>query len=421
MKRNIELAGLACRNLRGRRRSMRRLLFILMAPLLCCILGNSLVESYNSSLKNMCSRGLGRLKVMEDADGTLLEKIQDELKSIEGVGEVSRLTLPVSGIVSNMEELLGSSSININLRSNYKGTSDYKVSGRTTSLEYGEIVIPEYLYGIGTFGDYEYLSGTELIGEDLMIQTEQDIALSFKVVGTYNNINTGDFATEFFISQEQADELYGMIIKKNEEDYLEENKEFFEENPNMDDSFPTSRYIGIYIEEDYDMEEVSDQICDITGRYLDGLKFADETVLKFYDFVAKIINIFVVMLTVVCFVSTVMILSSEIKRRTREAAVYMALGYERKDVMKVFFLEKLLLSVKAAFYTFMIHLLVLFAANYYMQHFMSFYKRYIVFHTDMKKLMESCVILLGAVVLSILVTAVRLRTADVAVNIGRED
>lgn len=99
----------------------------------------------------------------------------------------------------------------------------------------------------------------------------------------------------------------------------------------------------------------------------------------------------------------------------------MALGYERKDVMKVFFLEKLLLSVKAAFYTFMIHLLVLFAANYYMQHFMSFYKRYIVFHTDMKKLMESCVILLGAVVLSILVTAVRLRTADVAVNIGRED
>ncbi len=160
MKKNVELFVLAYKNLKGQKKHSKLFILILTAPLLCCMLGNSLVKSFDNSLRTMCNRGL------EDKP---FEQIRGDMEAVDGVGEVSRVTLPITGVLENRKEEFGSDHIQIAIRSSYKGLSDYAVSGKTENLEYGEIIIPEYLYGMGSFGNYEYTSGTELIGEEFLI------------------------------------------------------------------------------------------------------------------------------------------------------------------------------------------------------------------------------------------------------------
>lgn len=414
MKKNVELFVLAYKNLKGQRRRGRILLLLLMAPLLCCMLGNSLVKSFDSSLRNMCNRGLGRLQLISEVEEKPLEQVRDTIEAIEGVGEVSRITLPITAVLKNMKEELGSDNIKITISSSYKGLSDYAVSGKTQNLEYGEIIIPEYLYGIGSFGDYEYMSGTKLIGKELVIYADTGIELSFRVAGTFDNIRTGDFGSGFFIHPNKADEIQSKVTMKYMEEYLKE-------NPDEEAWIPTKN-IGVYIEEGYDIQAVCDELFKATGYYptVSG-KVVDETILMFYAFITKIIGIFVVMLTVVCFVSIIMIVSAELRKRLRESAVYMSLGYQRKDMLKVFFFEKLLLCGKAIIYSSFLTILVLLAANYFLQNFMAFYKRYIVFQPDIENFVKGCAILAGAVMISILVIAVRLRKANIAVILRREN
>lgn len=413
MKKNMELFILAYKNLKGQKRHSRILMWILMAPLLCCILGNSLVKSFDGSLRNMCSRGLGRLELINEVEGMPLEQVRDDMEAVEGVGEVSRVTLPMIGVLTNMREELGSDNIKIGIRSAYKGLYDYAVSGKTENIEYGEMIIPEYLYGIGSFGNYEYISGTELIGKEFVINIDTGIELSFRVAGTFNNIKTGDLGSEFFIHPEQADEINARVTAKHIEEYLKENPD--------DEAWIPTKHIGVYIEEGYDIQAVCDKLYKAAGYYPTiACKVVDETMLMFYTFIAKIINIFVVMLTIVCFISIIMIISTELRKRLKESAVYMALGYQRKDMLKVFFCEKFLLCGKAMIYSSILTVLVLLTANYFLQNFMEFYKRYIVFQLDIKNFGKGFIIIAGAVATGMFVIAIRLRKTNISEIIRSE-
>lgn len=406
MKKNVELFVLAYKNLKGQKKHSKIFILILTAPLLCCMLGNSLVESFDNSLRNMCNRGLGRLELINEVEGKSLEQIRDDMEAVDGVGEVSRVTLPITGILENRKEEFGSEHIQITIRSSYKGLSDYAVSGKTENLEYGQIIIPEYLYGIGSFGNYEYISGTELIGEELLIMIDTEIELSFHVAGTFDNIKTGDIGSEFFIHPEEADEINSRVTARYIQEYLEE-------NPDEEVWSPTKQ-IGVYIEEGYNIQEVCDKLYNTTGyRPLMACKVVDETMLMFYTFIVKIINIFVVMLTMVCFVSIIMIVSAELRKRLGESAIYMVLGYQKKDMLKVFFYEKIFMCGKAIIYSSLLTVLMLFAANYVLQNFMEFYKRYIVFQPDIQNFVKGFIIMTGAVVTGILVIAVRLRKVNI--------
>ncbi len=149
-------------------------------------------------------------------------------------------------------------------------------------------------------------------------------------------------------------------------------------------------------------------------------KVADETMLMFYAFIIKIVNIFVVMLTVVCFVSIIMIISAELRKRLGESAVYLALGYQKKDMLKVFFYEKIFMCGKAILYSSFFTLSVLLGANYILQNFMEFYKRYIVFQPDIQNFVTGFIIMTGAVVTGILMIAVRLKKVNIVEIVRRE-
>ncbi len=413
MKKNVELFVLAYKNLKGQKKHRKIFILILIAPLLCCMLGNSLVKSFDNSLRNMCNRGLGRLELINEVEDKPFEQIRDAMEAVDGVGEVSRVTLPITGVLENRKNEFGSEHIQIAIRSSYKGLSDYAVSGKTENLEYGEIIIPEYLYGMGSFGNYEYTSGTKLIGEEFLIMIDTEIELSFRVAGTFDNIKTGDSGSEFFIHPEEADEINSKVTKKYIQEYLKENPE--------EETWIPTKQIGVYIKEGYDIQEVCDRLYYATGyRPLMACKVADETMLMFYAFIIKIVNIFVVMLTVVCFVSIIMIISAELRKRLGESAVYLALGYQKKDMLKVFFYEKIFMCGKAILYSSFFTLSVLLGANYILQNFMEFYKRYIVFQPDIQNFVTGFIIMTGAVVTGILMIAVRLKKVNIVEIVRRE-
>lgn len=417
MNRNIECFRIAYQNMRVRRKQTRVLVFMMILALVCCILGNSIVSSYKDSLSKMCNRGLGRLKIMDDENGELLEEIRDKVSGIEGVGGVTRVVYYLYGEVKNMESELGDDSIPVTLRSEFKAINDYGVSGKTENLEYDEIIIPEYLYGIGTIGQYEYVSGSEFIGMNIVIQCDTAGERTFRIVGTYDNVQLGDMGNEFYINSQMADDIQGIVSDITEQLLQEEYKEYLEEDPTLDISVGIRHYIGIYIEEGYDMGSVCEEIVRVTGQDITDMKIADETVIQMYEFVGKIINIFVVMLTSVCFISIVMMFGTELKRRMREAALYMAFGYEKKNVIKIFIAEKAFMSVKALVYSVFISVVTIWIMDYWVHHFLEFYKRYITFSIQTDKIMTGCVIAMGAVCISIAMVILYLRKKTIVNNL----
>ncbi len=233
------------------------------------------------------------------------------------------------------------------------------------------------------------------------------------MAGTFDNIKTGDIGSEFFIHPEEADEINSRVTEKYIQEYLKENPE--------EETWIPTKQIGVYIEEGYDIQEVCDRLYHATGyRPLMACKEADETMLMFYAFIIKIVNIFVVMLTVVCFVSIIMIISAELRNRLGESAIYLALGYQKKDMLKVFFYEKIFMCGKAVLYSSFFTLSVLWGANYILQNFMEFYKRYIVFQPDIQNFVKGFVIMTGAVITGILMIALRLKKVNIVEIVRRE-
>lgn len=230
------LAGLVRKNNKGRKKYKKLVSFLMIVCFIICTAVDWTIISLKKSMEDIAEKPLARqLEVMDNTkEGELYQQLKDGLEQEAGVGDVTWLIPFTQSAWNNTEEILYQKNVDIMLAAFFSGIKEYIISGDKEKLEKGEILIPEYIYGLGDLSNYEYISGKELIGKQISISVTNynlntEDTYTFDVVGTYDNICSSCMNDLFFINDEEADEIYTAMNRGWEKQIAEIARKYSEE------------------------------------------------------------------------------------------------------------------------------------------------------------------------------------------------
>jgi ABC-type antimicrobial peptide transport system, permease component len=421
-----ELFFAAFQNQRRRKKYTRTVFFLMFLSMVICIGVNSIVISIDGSIRNVTDKPLGKLLQIIDntEDNSMINVLREELGGLDRIGSIGRLIPFLEVTWYDTEDILYSETVNVDVVAYFSGMDEYGISGKYSDIAYGEVLIPEYLYGLGDYGLYEYTSGSLLIGKEIEISihnnnNEKDYYHTLRIVGTYDNINSGCINKFFFINDLQADEIYTQTNEDIEID-IEKVKELFKEelkkDPNMidEDNYYTKHYIGVYVKNRSDVKEMQELIDETINQPTFIMQVPDESLLQYFRMILDICQIVVLMLLAVAFASLVITTLTEIKQRNGEIAVYFAMGYSYKSIILMLALEKAIMLFWAGMVAFLFTGAAILGGNYFIQTCLPFYRRTIVLSYDWSMVGIAFLVLAAAALVSLFFTAVHIRKFHLA-------
>lgn len=421
-----ELFFAAFQNQRRRKKYTRTVFFLMFLSMVICIGVNSIVISIDGSIRNVTDKPLGKLLQIIDntEDNSMINTLREELGGLDTIGSIGRLIPFLDVTWYDTEDILYSETVNVDVVAYFSGMDEYGMSGKYSDIAYGEVLIPEYLYGLGDYGLYEYTSGSLLIGKEIEISihnnnNEKDYYHTLRIVGTYDNINSDCINKFFFINDLQADEIYTQTNEDIEID-IEKMKELFKEelkkDPNMidEDNYYTKHYIGVYVKNRSDVKEIQELIDETINQPTFIMQVPDESLLQYFQMILDICRIVVLMLLAVAFASLVITLLTEIKQRNGEIAVYFAMGYSYKNIILMLALEKAIMLFWAGMAAFLFTGAGILGGNYFIQTCLPFYRRTIVLSYAWNIVGNAFLILAVAALVSLFFTAVQVRKFHLA-------
>ena len=401
-------------------------IFFMFLSMVICIGVNSIVISIDRSMKNVTDKPLGKLLQIIDntEDNSMINTLREELGGLDTIGSIGRLIPFLDVTWYDTEDILYSETATVDIVAYFSGMDEYGISGKYSDIEYGEVLIPEYLYGLGDYGLYEYTSGSLLIGKEIKISihnnhNEKEYYHTLRVVGTYDNINSSCINKFFFINDLQADEIYTQTKEDIEID-IERMKELFKEelkkDPNMidEDNWYTKHYIGVYVKNRSDIKEIQELIDETVNQSCFLMMVPDESLLQYFQMILDICQMVVLMLLAVAFASLVITTLTEIKQRNGEIAVYFAMGYSYKNIILMLALEKAIMLFWAGMAAFLFTGEGILGGNYFIQTCLPFYRRTIVLSYAWNIVGNAFLILAVAALVSLFFTAVQVRKFHLA-------
>ncbi len=421
-----ELFFAAFQNQRRRKKYTRTVFFLMFLSMVICIGVNSIVISIDGSIRNVTDKPLGKLLQIIDntEDNSMINVLREELGGLDRIGSIGRLIPFLEVTWYDTEDILYSETVNVDVVAYFRGMDEYGMSGKYSDIAYGEVLIPEYLYGLGDYGLYEYTSGSLLIGKEIKISihnnnNEKDYYHILRIVGTYDNINSDCINKFFFINDLQADEIYTQTNEDIEID-IEKMKELFKEelkkDPNMidEDNYYTKHYIGVYVKNRSDVKEMQELIDETINQPTFIMQVPDESLLQYFQMILDICRIVVLMLLAVAFASLVITLLTEIKQRNGEIAVYFAMGYSYRGIILMLALEKAIMLFWAGLAAFLFTGAGILGGNYFIQTCLPFYRRTIVLSYDWSMVGSALLVLVVAALVSLFFTAIHIRKFNLA-------
>jgi len=419
-----ELFLAAFQNQRRRKKYTRTVFFLMFLSMVICIGVNSVVKSIDASIRNVTDKPLGKLLQIIDnsEDDSMLNLVRDELGTLDMTGDVTRLIPFTDAIWYDTGDILYSENATVSLVAYFHGMDEYGMSGKYSGIEYGEVLIPEYLYGMGDYNLYEYTSGSLLIGKEIKISINndnngKDYYHTLRIVGTYDNINSSCMNNFFFINDLQADEIYTqqcedieIEIEKMKELYKEE----WERNPDLFDDYYTKHYIGVYVKNRGDVEEMQELIEETTGMRSFLMQVPDESLLQYFQMILDICRIVVLMMLAVAFASLVITTLAEIKQRYGEIAVDFAMGYSYRSIILMLAFEKAVMLFWAGLAAFLFTGAGILGGNYFIQTCLPFYRRTIELSYDWNIVGSAFLVLVLAALVSLFFTALHVRKFHLA-------
>ncbi len=421
-----ELFFAAFQNQRRRKKYTRTVFFLMFLSMVICIGVNSIVISIDGSIRNVTDKPLGKLLQIIDntEDNSMINVLREELGGLDRIGSIGRLIPFLEVTWYDTEDILYSETATVDVVAYFSGMDEYGISGKYSDIAYGEVLIPEYLYGLGDYSLYEYTSGSLLIGKEIKISihnnnNEKDYYHTLRIVGTYDNINSGCINKFFFINDLQADEIYTQTNEDIEID-IEKMKELFKEelkkDPNMidEDNYYTKHYIGVYVKNRSDVKEIQELIDETINEPTFIMQVPDESLLQYFQMILDICRIVVLMLLAVAFASLVITLLTEIKQRNGEIAVYFAMGYSYRGIILMLALEKAIMLFWAGLAAFLFTGAGILGGNYFIQTCLPFYRRTIVLSYDWSMVGSALLVLVVAALVSLFFTAIHIRKFNLA-------
>lgn len=387
------------------------------------------INSYASSIEQECynvensldSRVCNTILSSEEEVDYVIETIEKKYADDERVVEVLPMSLHTWVQWQDTKDILYVQNATIDMRVCFKSVLDYGYKGERRVPAENEIIAPRYLCNIGIYDSKNLGDGDALIGKTIKVsyQTARGLYkedIEFKVIGTYDNIKTRDSGDIFYINSQVAMKLNDL---QNDEDIEEEEKINAEltEELGYDPEIEMNRtyYVGVYVKEGYDIEEFinevnkSDEFFTLT-RY----RMVDRTLVSYFSYVRFVGNIISMMILLVAIINIIISSINEVNDRKWEFALKMAMGYRKKDIVSIFFVEKLVNLFKALTLALFVVLLYCLEATYISRNFLEYWKRDYVYSISLDNTVIAIILIIMASLIGTLVANVKISQISIA-------
>lgn len=257
----------------------------------------------------------------QDVSDGYLQSLIEKIKAIENVEDIYQMPtkLSVTDQKGNLHNIHDLSYV-------HKYYLPNIIYGRAFSEdETGVAIVPNIIkYYNAQEGMIFEIHGKDLVGETLELQVFTGVSKEFKVVGTYDTTDPIFSGKEILVPQSDLLALDDELIKSTQNAYISADKSF-----------------TVVIDDSKNTDKVFSQLEKISIVYSPKLNVdADSYNMAFI--ILLVITSFLIILTVVGFY---LFLKSNVKMRTKELALYRAIGYKSKDLYYIIFSEYFFLDV----------------------------------------------------------------------------
>ena len=419
-------------------RKRNRISMILMVLSLLIYIGvNSTVNSVNSSihdiLNSLQARVLttGYVPEYDDTENMNFDKYMETLEEYfsddERVRDVFFQIEDTTVSWLDTKDWLKEDDVQIIANAFYKPVLDFSEDSRLKAPEYGEVIIPKYIYGLGVYDNYTYFPGDDLIGKIIKIRYKDTYGAGhkdykLKVIGTYDNIKSRVMGCHIFINSDMAREI---MEYQNQRDY--EYEEIYRQELE-DMGLPPESYeaslqykVGIYVSEDYEISKMQEELRNELGIAGWENITLDDELQSYFKYIVYVGNIVSFMLLFIAIINMIISSLNEVKDRKWEFALKMAMGYKRNDVVKIFFVEKLINMIKALIISLILLLVYSGIATYAIQELMEYWKKTYVIRLDGVAILISFVLVTISAFMGILAARISINSINVAETLKEGD
>lgn len=383
-KKDILLSGL--QDLKTQKKKNRISMMLMFLSLIIYIGVNSTVDSINRNVHDVLNCLEARIATTtESAEDT--ENVLDTLKEKYGddkrIKDIFISTDDTSVEWVNVQDILFVDSQQINFDCFNTQVLEYGYNGERKAPDMDEVIIPKYLYDVGVYDLYTYADGDKLIGETLEFEYKTyygDYSEKYrlKVIGTYDNIKARRVDCHFYVNGAISigiNDLNYLEKKGREEEYRKEIEELFGEGAG--EEYTTEKYghVSVYVSENYDMDEMIQEIAKETGIVLMKNVILDEELQGYFQYVVVVGNTVSFMLLIIAMINIIISSISEAKSRKWEFALKMSMGYTKKDVISVFLVEKLANMLRAVLLSLFVLVIYSIIITYAYQNLFEYWKK----------------------------------------------
>ncbi len=387
------------------------------------------VNSYANSLSNSMNASINFFEsriVIGSVEESQLDKKIELLKNMYGdderVREIVACT-PARGVdwIDAIDILYTDTAV-LELFGCYEAIFDYDYKGEKRLPNEDEIIMPRYLCEMGIYDTKNLGDGDALIGKTIKLRYEifngrVSEEYELKVIGTYDNIKARTSGSLGIVSFEMLNDMQDMkndLEEKLENEYIGEIEG--EVGENGDYEFNRQAYYSIYVKEGYDVEEFMYEVEQATdnevvfARY----KILGSDIEGYFEYVILIGNIISVMLLLVAVINIIISSISEVKDRKWEFALKMSMGYTRRDIIGIFFVEKLANMIKALLLSLFVIVLYCLAATFITNNYLEYWKREYIYTLNLENVIIALVLVVFAGLIGTLVARVSINDIKVA-------
>ena len=433
---------------RCQRKYSRLTLVFMSLAVIVFVVVNSIAGSVRDSVESLLDRPMGRVlytvgfkEEMEEA----YSQLQISLAGSDIIGDIFFSSPSKTFEWKDSGDVVGKEKENAEFYPFYNRLSDYICDGQAVKPEYGEVILPKYLYGMGIYDDYNYADTGELVGKEITIivdnaDTGERMEEILKVVGTYDNIKS-QCQTYFLINDRQMVDWYCFAhqvteeqIAAAEEKIAQQQEELGEEFQKAIDEFyggdieaykkeylGIQTYVCVYINQGYDMEEARELFQDIVGQTGLYELEPDSSLMLYLEFIIYMGNLISLLLLAAAFANILIMVSSEVRRRKGEFALKRAVGYTLGNIFAIFSAGKFFCFIKASLYAVVITGILILGGNYIIQSVFPFYLRYIRLSYDFMVILLSAAVAAAGTLAGMLTAVPMIIRIDMASVLKREE
>ncbi len=423
MRRIKDIVQSGLQDLNNQRKRNRISMILIFFSLVVYIGINSYMNSYEDSINASINFFESRIlikSVKEDDIGKEVELLQKLYGADERVREIVVSTPARTVEWLDAFDILYMDAVRLDIFGAYEAVLDYDYKGEKKLPEKDEIIMPRYLCDIGIYDTKNLGDGDSLIGKTIKLKYESpgksEVAeYEFKVIGTYDNIQARTSSSLGIVNFEILNEIQKM---RNDEDERAEDEiiELLmqETGEELDYEFYRKLFYSIYINEDYDINAFMNEVYEKTGIQLERYKLLDGSLEGYLEYVILIGNLVSGMLLMIAVINIIISSVNEVKDRKWEFALKMSMGYERKDIICTFFVEKLGNFIKALLLAIFVVGVYCVAITHITQNYLEYWKREYIYTIYPENIVVAFILVFMAGMIGTLVGRVSINSINVA-------